>query len=241
MTRDIDVASLMMKHFEVEFVFDDQGRILSANYWTEAKTAKFLLGITRSRAIWAFSSELPKHVCLELEKIAKLEDFDPADSPKHIDRYQAVLSENMLSSQLELYDSLTYWFADDEPGDQVNGCVRITEDNQSLLSEHFEHMLGYDGKVIKFDQPIIAQVVDGTAVAVCSSARSNREAHECYVLTVPDYRNQGFATNVVRSWANQLVREDILPLYNTSIDNIEAQTVAAKSGFSLYGRALRIH
>ena len=61
------------------------------------------------------------------------------------------------------------------------------------------------------------------------------------MLTVPDYRNQGFATNVVRSWANQLVREDILPLYNTSIDNIEAQTVAAKSGFSLYGRALRIH
>ncbi len=241
MTRDIDVASLMMKHFEVEFVFDDQGRILSANYWTEAKTAKFLLGITRSKAIWAFSSELPKQVCLELEKIAKLEDFDPADSPKHIDRYQAVLSENMLSSQLELYDSLTYWFADDEPDDQIKGCVRVTENNQSLLSEHFEHMLGYDGKVIKFDQPIFAQVVDGTAVAVCSSARSNQEAHECYVLTVPDYRNQGFATNVVRSWANQLVREDILPLYNTSIDNIEAQTVAAKSGFSLYGRALRIH
>ena len=47
MDSDVDVASLMMKHFEVEFVFDDQGRILSANYWTEAKTAKFLLGITR--------------------------------------------------------------------------------------------------------------------------------------------------------------------------------------------------
>ena len=241
MTRDIDVASLMMKHFEVEFVFDDQGRILSANYWTEAKTAKFLLGITRSKAIWAFSSELPKQVCLELEKIAKLEDFDPADSPKHIDRYQAVLSENMLSSQLELYDSLTYWFPATGGNSLEKDCILIDSSNQSLLEEHFEHLLGYQGKVIEYDQPIVAMIVDGVAVSVCSSARSNEEAHECYVLTSSEYRQKGYASSVVKSWANTLKRKGLIPLYNTSIGNEPAQTVAHKAGFSLYGRALRIH
>ena len=49
MDSDIDVASLMMKHFEVEFVFDKQGRIRSANYWTDARAAKFVLGITRTK------------------------------------------------------------------------------------------------------------------------------------------------------------------------------------------------
>jgi len=241
MIRDIDVASLMMKHFEVEFVFDDQGRILSANYWTEAKTAKFLLGITRSSTIWAFASDLPENVCLKLEKIAKLEDFDLSYSPKHLDQYQALLSEYSPNKKLGLYDSLTYWFSNDAPGALMEGCVRITESNRQLLSDHFEHMLGYDGKVIQFDQPIIAQVVDDMAVAVCSSARSNKEAHECYVLTAPEYRDRGFATNAVRSWASLLIHQGILPLYNTSVDNVAAQTVASKAGFSLYGRALRIH
>ena len=141
MIRDIDVASLMMKHFEVEFVFDDQGRILSANYWTEAKTAKFLLGITRSSAIWAFDSKLPESVCLELEKIAKLEDFDPSYNPKALDQYQALLSEYSPNKKLELYDSLTYWFSNDAPGALMEGCVRITESNRQLLSDHFEHMI----------------------------------------------------------------------------------------------------
>ncbi len=241
MIRDIDVASLMMKHFEVEFVFDVHGRIVSANYWTDAKAAQFLLGITRSSAIWAFAAELTEEVCFALEKIATLEDFDPSNNPKYLDQYLAVLLKQNPKSSLEIYDSLTYWFPNAEGGALMDGCVRISKSNQYLLLDHFGQMLGYDSKVIEFDQPIIAQVVSDSAVAVCSSARSSQEAHECYVLTAPEYRDQGFATNVVRSWANQLVQEGFLPLYNTGVDNIPAQTVALKAGFSLYGRALRIH
>ena len=102
-------------------------------------------------------------------------------------------------------------------------------------------MLGYQGKVIEYDQPILALVVDGVAASVCSSARSNEEAHECYVLTASEYRQKGYATKVVRSWANSLRDKGLIPLYNTSISNEPAQTVALKAGFSLYGRALRIH
>ena len=110
-----------------------------------------------------------------------------------------------------------------------------------MLEEYFEHMLGYQGKVIEYDQPIVALVVGGVAVSVCSSARSNEEAHECYVLTASEYRQKGYATSVVRSWANTLKSRGLIPLYNTSIGNEPAQTVALKAGFSLYGRALRIH
>ena len=69
MVSDIDVASLMMKHFEVEFVFDEQGRIRSANYWTEARAAKFVLGITRSSAVWAFGSSPVSYTHLTLPTI----------------------------------------------------------------------------------------------------------------------------------------------------------------------------
>ena len=241
MDSDIDVASLMMKHFEVEFVFDKQGRIRSANYWADASAAKFVLGITRTNAVWAFGSELREEVCDELERIARLEDFDPASSPRHTEQYLSILSTTDSGSKRELYDSLTYWFPANGGNSLDKECILIDSSNQSLLEEHFEHMLGYQGKVIKYDQPIVALVIDGVAVSVCSSARSNEEAHECYVLTAFEYRQKGYATSVVKSWANTLKRKGLIPLYNTSIGNEPAQTVAHKAGFSLYGRALRIH
>ena len=241
MDSDIDVASLMMKHFEVEFVFDKQGRIRSANYWTDARAAKFVLGITRTNTIWAFGAELPEEVCRELERIAKREDFDPASSPRHMDQYLSILSTIYSGAKRELYDSLTYWYPATGRNSLEKDCILIDSSNQSLLEEHFGHMLGYQGKVIEYDQPIVALVVDGVALSVCSSARSNEEAHECYVLTASEYRQTGYATNVVKSWANTLKSKGLIPLYNTSIGNEPAQTVARKAGFSLYGRALRIH
>ena len=241
MKRDIDLASLMKKHFEVEFVFDDNRRILRANDWTEAKTAKFLLGITRSGISWAFGVDLPQSICAELGRIAKLEDFDPSVSPNYHDRYLEILTSDGLKQTTEIYDSFTYWYPNRGIQKMARDCVLVSQTNQDLLSTHFEHMLGYEGKVIQFDRPVVAQLIGGVAVAVCSSARSNREAHECYVLVVPEYRNSGLATNVVSSWANAVSQMGILPLYNTSIENVAAQNVAVKSGFSLYGRALRIH
>jgi len=241
MDSDIDVASLMMKHFEVEFVFDKQGRIRSANYWTDARAAKFVLGITRTKTVWAFGAELPEAVCRELERVARLEDFDPSSSPRHTEQYLSIVSNINSGTKRELYDSLTYWFPATGGSSLEKDCILIDSSNQSLLEEHFEHMLGYQGKVIEYDQPIVALVVDGVAVSVCSSARSNEEAHECYVLTASEYRQTGYATSVVRSWANTLKSKGLIPLYNTSIGNEPAQTVARKAGFSLYGRALRIH
>ena len=161
MDSEIDVASLMMKHFEVEFVFDKQGRIRSANYWTDARAAKFVLGITRTNTIWAFGAELPEEVCRELERIAKLEDFDPAYSPRHTEQYLSILSTIYSGAKRELYDSLTYWFPAIGRNSLEKDCILIDSTNQSLLKEHFGHMLGYQGKVIEYDQPIVALVVDG--------------------------------------------------------------------------------
>ena len=52
-------------------------------------------------------------------------------------------------------------------------------------------MLGYQGKIIEYDQPIIVKVVDGAVVSKSSSARSNEEAQDCYVLTASDCRLKG--------------------------------------------------
>ena len=191
--------------------------------------------------MWAFCAQLPDEVCHELERVAKLEDFDPDSSPRHTEQYLSLLSTIDSGTKRELYDSLTYWFPAAGRERLEKDCRQIDSGNQSLLEEYFEHMLGYQGKVIGYDQPVVALIVDGVAVSVCSSARSNEEAHECYVLTAFEYRQKGYATSVVKSWANTLKSKGLIPLYNTSIGNEPAQTVALKAGFSLYGRALRIH
>mgnify|MGYP004367395581 CR=1 FL=1 len=73
---DIDVASLMMKQFEVEFVFDERERIRSSNYWRNARAAKFVLGITRAtqygglvvvclkKSVLSYSHSLSKRVMI---------------------------------------------------------------------------------------------------------------------------------------------------------------------------------
>ena len=189
----------------------------------------------------SFGAELHEEVCRELERIAKPKNFDPDSSPRHTEQYLSLLSTIDSGTKRELYDSLTYWFPVAGRERLEKDCRQIDSGNQSLLDEYFEHMLGYQGKVIGYDQPVVALIVDGVAVSVCSSARSNEEAHECYVLTAFEYRQKGYATSVVKSWANILKSKGLIPLYNTSIGNEPAQTVALKAGFSLYGRALRIH
>ena len=66
-----------------------------------------------------------------------------------------------------------------------------------MLEEHFGHMLGYQVKVIEYDQPIIAKVADGIVFSMCSRARSNEEAYECYVLTRSEYLLKDYSTNLV--------------------------------------------
>ena len=132
MDSDVEVARLMMKRFEVEFVFDKQGRIRSVNYWTDARAAKFVLGITRTNMVWAFGAELPVEVCRELERIARLEDFDPASSPRHTEQYLSIRSTTDSGTRRELYDSLTYWFPDSYGSSLEKDCILIDSSNQSL-------------------------------------------------------------------------------------------------------------
>ena len=189
----------------------------------------------------SFGAELHEEGCRELERIAKPKNFDPDSSLRQSKQYLFLLSTIDSGTKRELYDSLTYWFPAAGRERLEKDCRQIDSGNQSLLEEYFEHMLGYQGKVIGYDQPVVALIVDGVAVSVCSSARSNEEAHECYVLTAFEYRQKGYATSVVKSWANILKSKGLIPLYNTSIGNEPAQTVALKTGLSLYGRTLMIH
>ena len=189
----------------------------------------------------SFGAELHEEGCRELERIAKPKNFDPDSSLRLSKQYLSLLSTIDSGTKRELYDSLTYWFPAAGKERLEKDCRQIDSGNQSLSEEYFEHMLGYQGKVIGYDQPVVALIVDGVAVSVCSSARSNEEAHECYVLTAFEYRQKGYATSVVKSWANILKSKGLIPLYNTSIGNEPAQTVALKTGLSSYGRTLMIH
>ena len=78
------------------------------------------------------------------------------------------------------------------------------------------------------------------AVAVCASVRITDAAHEAGVETVPAYRRCGYATRVVRAWADAVSSMGAKPLYSTSWANLASQTVAKRLGLVFVGNDYQI-
>jgi predicted GNAT family acetyltransferase len=93
---------------------------------------------------------------------------------------------------------------------------------------------------VPYQQPFVAVIVDGQAVAVCASVRITDAAHEAGVETLAAHRRKGYAVAVVSAWASAVEKMGALPLYSTSVENVASQSVAARLGLSQYGADFHI-
>jgi predicted GNAT family acetyltransferase len=89
-------------------------------------------------------------------------------------------------------------------------------------------------------QPFVALVEKNRVVSVCRSVRITPEAHEAGVETLPDFRGNGYAKDVVTEWARIVRAAGAIPLYSTAWENNASQAVARKLRLKCYGTDFNI-
>jgi predicted GNAT family acetyltransferase len=69
---------------------------------------------------------------------------------------------------------------------------------------------------------------DGKVVSACVSTRENEQCGEAWVYTDPKYRKHGFAHQVVRAWARQILKAGKVPFYSHKIENTASAHLAKR-------------
>lgn len=81
-----------------------------------------------------------------------------------------------------------------------------------------------------FAEEVFALEHEGKIVSACVSTRENKQCAEAWVYTDPDYRHQGFAQQVVGTWARKMIQAGKVPFYSHKIENKASAGLAAKLG-----------
>ncbi|MEO6334687.1 MAG: GNAT family N-acetyltransferase [Pyrinomonadaceae bacterium] len=212
------------------FTHDDHSRLLQVNEPGHAVAApRFFLGRTSAGNLWRFRADIPDHVVEELNALCETEPagFEPGIAPRHVDAYVALLETHAAVSKF--WSGPVYRFlALQAPS---RSLVLVDENNSDLLQGGFE---GLADETIAA-QPFVALLENGRAVSVCRSVRVTPEVHEAGVETLPEFRGNGYAVEVVVAWARMVQDAGAAPLYSTSWENTASQAVANKLNLELFG------
>jgi RimJ/RimL family protein N-acetyltransferase len=202
----------------VLFTIDQRKRITGLNE-REDLTAPFLfIGRTKTGNVIRFDKTIS-----EMEKNEILTQIDNNDLGK------LTFNINRIRKINSIWLGPAYAFLEDS--NMISDAIKITCENKELLSEEFPHLM----RELEWKQPLYVMVQDGKAVSVCSSARKSSTAAEASVETSTRYQGQGYAARCVISWANEVKKLGLQPLYSTAWDNFSSQSVARKLNLYQYG------
>lgn len=116
--------------------------------------------------------------------------------------------------------------------------IKITDNNVYLLKNCFDYILSE----LQFLEPCFVKFINGNAVSIiCFSSRIASESCKAGVETLPDFREKGYAADVVSARAANIYKINRIPTYSTSWDNGASQSVARKLKCDLYGITLSIY
>jgi RimJ/RimL family protein N-acetyltransferase len=219
-------------HADALYVHAENNRLVRVNEPDpEDPAPRFFLFRTTSGNIWRTRYDLPPTLAAKLDTLAASEPVisNPLglrEPPYHLAEYTELLNQDAPISGT--YAGPAYYLPELDP---PHVAVTITPENLSLLEAHYP----YTKKMYRELAPVVALVVDGLAVAVCSSVRTTAEVAEAGVHTVGAYRGRGYAVEVVRGWAAAVRATGRLPLYSTWWENKASQAVAVSLDAVLYG------
>jgi len=223
---------LMNIHLETLFRHDQDSSLIGINDWRGGEAPRMFLGRTEQGSVCRFRSDLPKVTCRELAELCHKEPYVLDSAPVYLEAYREILAG--LSPVNAIWNGPAYCFLK-SPGSPAN-TIRIGLANGSLL----ENGLVDWAPDIPYQQPMVAIIEDGLAIAICASVRIGRNAHEAGVEVLEPYRNRGYANAVVSAWAQAVYEQGALPMYSTSAENIASQNLAAKLGLGRYGSDFHI-
>ena len=138
---------------------------------------------------WAVRSDVPQHIAIELDALAREEPpiTDFRDAPVNAERYLSLIEGRADSGPAFEFPAEIA-----DPG----GTVFVEEKSQ--LDCNFA---GWTNDEIPYRSPIVAVIEDGHSVSVCFCARRTDVAAEAGVETAVEYRGQGLAPRVTAAWA----------------------------------------
>lgn len=221
---------LMVIHVQALFTHNAHGRILCVNEPAGTDPApRLFLGRTPEGNLWRFRADLPESLIEQLEVLCRDEPVGKEfhSNPRHFEDYMRILKAHAPASTP--WRGPAYRFA--EYGEPSRHPLAITQTNAEMLQGGFEALVAE----LPDWQPFFAIVEESRAVCVCRSVRITSEAHEAGVETLPDFRGQGYAKDVVAGWARFVESLGALPLYSTSWENSASQAVAKKLHLVPYG------
>lgn len=218
----------MRLRLAVDYTFDQRGRMLKTNEPLDIARADppdLVVGFAGGERVILASAAISDELIDRLDTL-------PADRISG-DRAASYLGE--VERVLAPYGSWTrgggpvYRFPDTPTPSEH--AVEITEANREILRKHFQWLDDeFGGWGTAF-----AVVRDGAAVSLCFSSRLDDNSAEAGLETVAEYRGQGFAAFVTRSWAAAVHASGRIPFYSTSFDNTASQAVARKMGLLWIG------
>jgi ribosomal protein S18 acetylase RimI-like enzyme len=230
-------SELMNIHVRALYTHDAKSQLLFVNE-PDSKTipaARLFLGRTRDGNVWRFRADLPDELCEQLNALCA--DEPPLDEefmklPLHLENYLRLLKPH--APEENVSNGLAYQFTEYETSS--TNVIAVTEENAEILQGRFEKLI----EELPTWQPFVALVKANRAVSVCRSARITPEAHEAGVETLPEFRGNGYAKDVVMEWARLVRGSCAIPLYSTSWENIASQAVARKLKLKCYGVTFEI-
>ena len=205
------------------------GRLRCDNEPGDPIAPRFFLGRTPGGNLWRLRHDLPDDLVQALDRLCRAEPVraDLAPPPQSYDAIRAALAAHApLASE---YRGPAYRAPTDIP--LLPGAVLVTQASIQVLEPWFVDLLPeWNAR-----QPVAAVIEQGIAVAVCFCARITDHAAEAGVETIPAFRRRGYAAAAVATWAAEIRRRGLLPLYSTSWGNLASQGVARKLGMQHYG------
>lgn len=211
------------------YVHDERGRILMQNQWDGGEAPRFYLGRTIEGVVVRFRDDVPDGLVQTLQRLSEAEPVtdELAREPSLANQYIELLTAHTPVKRLRRGPA--FYFADEVETD--SSALAIDEENADLLNNGLEVWI----PDVPHRKPFMAMIEDGHAVSVCASVRITKQAHEAGVETLPAYRLQGHAVNVVAGWARAVRDMDAMPFYSTSWDNVASQKVSSSLSLSLVG------
>jgi hypothetical protein len=192
---------------------------------------RFFMGRSSVSNVWRFRHDVPDDVMLELDRLARAEPITAnlQDEPRQANAIRAVLQRHQALT--DEYRGPAYHIPDGSKA--TRDAVLVTDENAHVLEQHFPWKLTSRNNFKT--GPLVAVVVDGSAVSMCFCARLTDRAAEAGVDTVESARGHGYAVAAVALWASVIRQRGLEPLYSTSWDNTASRSVARKLGAVQYG------
>ncbi len=226
---------LMEMQAKALFTHDENNFIREINDMYHGPAPRFFLGRTLEGNVLRFRFDLPEGIA---QRLTDLVAAEPRHDSLKINEVLFEKIKGILQEHQEIqktYEGPAYRLP--RPKSLPNGVVKITADNVYLLKNSFDYML----TELPYWEPCFVKLTEGNAASICFSSRIADVSHEAGVETLPRFRGNGYAAEVVAVWASAIYAMNRIPTYSTSWENAASQSVARKLKCDLYGVDLSIY